>query len=141
LIKISTFINWALFIKITAPTWIRCYHNITFVTLYNIISYIIYLVFTYLANNCLLVCRDRQRILDEAESFNGFTHNYVPRRITGLMVKRQSELFYFVQWVGHSEVGDSFAIEADVMSLHCPNMVIEFHQNMILNPPRYQFLN
>jgi len=73
------------------------------------------------------------------ETFNGFTHDLVPRRITGVMIGRERELFYFVQWENHHEE-ESFAIEANLMSSNCPNMVIEFHQKMVLNPPRHQYL-
>ncbi|XP_022174113.1 uncharacterized protein LOC111036404 [Myzus persicae] len=58
-----------------------------------------------------------------------------PERIIGMGVRGGQNIFYFVVW---EETGrDSYPVNENVMRWKFPELVIEFHEDMVLNPTRY----
>ncbi|XP_022178132.1 uncharacterized protein LOC111039117 [Myzus persicae] len=65
-----------------------------------------------------------------------FQGGFRPQVIIGMMTKRR-RIFYFGQWVRNCR-RETYILEASVVKCNYPNLVIDFHQQMILKKNRFE---
>ncbi|XP_022167339.1 uncharacterized protein LOC111031619 [Myzus persicae] len=65
-----------------------------------------------------------------------FQGGFRPEIIMGMMMKRR-RICYFAQWVRNFR-RETYPLEASVVKRYYPNLVIDFHQQMVLNKNRFE---
>lgn len=96
------------------------------------------LFYIYRTANRSLVSRKYLRSLDTTPEMTEelFQGGFRPQVIIGMMTKRR-RIFYFGQWVRNCR-RETYILEASVVKCNYPNLVIDFHQQMILKKNRFE---